>query len=73
VCYASACRLAGEAIAVVHRPMFVFCSIPVKPTDVVAQMSRAQLCKLATKAPSGAQSPLGQKYQGWRGRAPRAP
>jgi hypothetical protein len=37
----------GEAIAVVDRPMFLFCSTLVKPPDAV--------CKLATKAPSGAQ------------------
>jgi hypothetical protein len=37
----------GEALTVVHRPMFLFRSLPVKPPNAV--------CKLATKAPSGAQ------------------
>jgi hypothetical protein len=30
----------GEALAVVHRPMFLFCSLAVKPPDAIAQMDR---------------------------------
>jgi hypothetical protein len=34
-------RIEGEAVAVVHRAMFLLCSLPVKPPDAVAQMDRA--------------------------------
>jgi hypothetical protein len=46
--------------------MLLFCSILINPPDAVAQMDRATACKLATKAPSGAQWADEIKLGGYR-------
>ena len=62
----------GEALAVVHRQMFLFCSLPVKPPDAVAKMDRASALQARDESTERSAIALGQRYQGWRGGAPRA-
>jgi hypothetical protein len=61
----------GEALAVVHRPMFLLCSLRVKPPDAVAQMDRATALQAREEGTERRAIALGQKYQGWRRKAPR--
>jgi hypothetical protein len=58
------------ALAVVHRQMFLFCSLLVKPPDVVAQMDRTTALQARDESAERRANALGQKYQGWRGGAP---
>jgi ATP-dependent DNA ligase len=46
--------------------MFLFCSLPVKPPDAVAQINRATALQAASKAPSGARCAHKIKLDGYR-------
>ena len=50
----------------------VFCSLPVKPPDAVAQMNRATALEARDEAPSGAQSPSARSIRARREGALRA-
>jgi hypothetical protein len=52
--------------------MFLFCSLPVKPPDAVAEMDRATALQARDESAERRTIALGQKYQGWRGGVPRA-